>query len=294
MPRVKANGIEIEYETLGDPADPPMLLIMGLGAQLITWDEGFCAALVERGFHVIRYDNRDAGLSTKMEEAGPADLVAAFSGRPKPAYTLDELADDAAALLDALRIDRAHIVGASMGGFIAQLVAINHPERVLSLTSIMSGPGGEDAVPPTPEAGALLVQPVPPTREERIAMALASSRILVGVQNPLDEARERAHIERAYDRMYYRAGFGRQLVAILAAKSRLPALKHVHVPALVVHGLDDPLVPVENGRRVAAAIPGARLLELEGMGHNIPERYWPVVADAIALTARAAASRLSA
>ena len=290
MARLKANGIEIEYETVGDPAAPPMLLIMGLGAQLTTWDDGFCQELADRGFHVIRYDNRDAGLSTKMEAAGPADIMAAYRGEARPAYTLDDLAADAAGVLDALGIRAAHIVGASMGGFIAQLVAINHPERVLSLTSIMSGLGGEDSVQPTPEAGALLVQTLPATREERIDALLAASRVLVGAGNPLDEARERAGIERAYDRMYYRAGFGRQLVAILAAKSRRAALASVRAPALVVHGIDDPLVPIENGRRTAAAIPGARLLELEGMGHNIPERHWVAVADAIAETARQASS----
>lgn len=289
MARLRANGIDIEYEEMGDPAAPPMLLIMGLGAQLITWDDGFCQALVDRGFRVIRYDNRDAGLSTKMDSAGRADVMAAFQGEAKPAYSLDDMADDAVGVLDALKIPAANIVGASMGGFIAQLVAINHPERVLSLTSIMSGPGGEDATPPTPEAGALLVQPIPPTREERIDLALASSRILAGEQNPFDEVRERARVERAYDRMYHRDGFGRQLVAILAADSRVEALRNVRVPALVVHGLDDPLVPVQNGRRTAAAIPGARMLELEGMGHNLPERHWAAVADAIAETARRAA-----
>jgi pimeloyl-ACP methyl ester carboxylesterase len=133
MAHVKANGIDIAYETLGDPKDPAMLLIMGLGAQLVTWDDGFCAALAGRGFYVIRYDNRDVGLSTKMEDAGPADLIGTYSGRVNPAYSLDDLAEDALGLLDALRIDKAHIVGSSMGGFIAQLVAIHHPERVMSL-----------------------------------------------------------------------------------------------------------------------------------------------------------------
>jgi pimeloyl-ACP methyl ester carboxylesterase len=294
MPRVKANGIDIEYETLGDPKDPPMLLIMGLGAQLVTWDDGFCAALADRGFQVIRYDNRDAGLSTKMEDAGPADLIAAYSGHPEPAYSLDDLAEDAVGLLDALRIAKAHIVGASMGGFIAQLVVIHHPERVLSLTSIMSGPGGEDMIPPTPEATELLIRPPGPTREERIELGLISRELLAGKGNPFDHEDERLRIELAYDRMYYPAGFGRQLVAILAAESRTARLGGVEMPALVVHGQDDPLVPVENGRIVASAIPGARLLELEGMGHNLPARYWPVVADAIAETARAATPRLSA
>ena len=289
MPRVKANGIEIEYESMGAETAPPMLLIMGLGAQLITWDEGFCEELVKRGFRVVRFDNRDSGLSAKMESAGPADLLGAFGGNPTPAYTLDMLADDAVGLLVALQIPAAHIVGASMGGFIAQLVAINHPARVLSLTSIMSGPGGGQAVPPTPEATHFLITAPGPTREERIELALDAREVFVGEGNPFDREAERKLIARAYDRTYYPAGYGRQLVAILAAPSRIPGLAGVKVPTLVVHGLDDPLVPVENGRLVAAAIPGARLLELEGMGHNIPKRYWPLVADAIADTARQAA-----
>jgi pimeloyl-ACP methyl ester carboxylesterase len=290
MPRLKANGIEIEYETMGDAKAPPMLMIMGLGAQLTTWDDGFCQDLADRGFHVIRYDNRDAGLSTRMEAAGPADIVAAYGGHPDPAYTLDDLADDAVGVLDALGIAAAHIVGASMGGFIAQLVAINHPERVLSLTSIMSGPGGEDAVPPTPEAAVVLTQAPGPTREERIALGVVARRVLAGEGNPFDEAAERRRTERLYDRAYYPVGFGRQLVAILAARSRVRALAAVKVPTLVVHGIDDPLVPLENGRRVASAVRGARLMELEGMGHNLPEHYWPLVADAIAETARQAST----
>jgi len=288
MARLNANGIEIEYETIGDPQAPAMLMIMGLGAQLTTWDDGFCRDLADRGFYVIRYDNRDAGLSTKMEAAGPADIVGAYGGHPDPAYTLDDLAADAVGVLDALGIRTAHIVGASMGGFIAQLVAINHPDRVLSLTSIMSGPGGEDAVPPTPEAAVVLVQAPGPTREERIALGVVARRVLCGEGNPFDEEEEKRRVERLYDRSYYPLGFGRQFVAILAAASRVPALAAVTVPTLVVHGVDDPLVPLENGRRVAAAVPGARLIELEGMGHNLPEQYWPLVADAIAETARQA------
>src|SRR5579859_3618237 len=223
MARLKANGIEIEYETVGDPIAPPLLLIMGLGAQLTTWDDGFCKAIADRGFYVIRYDNRDAGLSTKMEAAGPADIAGAYSGNPHPAYTLDDLAADAVGVLDALGIRAAHIVGASMGGFIAQLVAINHPDRVLSLTSIMSGPGGEDTVPPTPEAGAALVITPGATREEQLEQGVMIRRVHVGDGNPFDEAAERLKAERLHDRSYYPVGTGRQLVAILAAKSRLPA-----------------------------------------------------------------------
>ncbi len=288
MARLQANGIEIEYEAHGDPKDPPMLLIMGLGAQLITWDDGFVDELVKRGFYVIRYDNRDSGLSTKIEAAGMPDIAAAYAGNAQPAYTLDDLADDAAAFLDALHIPAAHIVGASMGGFIAQLVAINHPEHTLSLTSIMSGPGGHDAVPPTAEAGALLVRPPGPTREEIVALGLESRRVLAGAGNAFDEEDEKAKVERLYERSYYPLGFGRQLVAILAARSRIPALRQIKVPALVVHGADDPLVPPENGRRVAAEVPGARYLEFPGAGHNLPPRTWPAVADAIAETARQA------
>jgi len=288
MARLKANGLEIEYEVHGDPKNQPLLLIMGLGAQLITWDEGFVDELVKRGFYVIRYDNRDSGLSSRMESAGPADISAAYAGNAQPAYTLDDLADDAAGVLDALHIPAAHIVGASMGGFIAQLVAIKHPDHTLSLTSIMSGPGGHDAIPPTPEAGAFLVRAPGPTREERIAFGVESRRVFAGVQNPFDPEAERAKVERLYDRSYYPLGFGRQLVAILASTTRVPALKLVKVPTLVVHGADDPLVPPENGRRVAAAVPGARYLEFAGAGHNMPPSTWSEVADAIAETARQA------
>ncbi|HET7467204.1 MAG TPA: alpha/beta hydrolase [Candidatus Dormibacteraeota bacterium] len=288
MARLEANGMDIEYEVHGDPNNPPMLLIMGLGAQLITWDDGFVDDLVERGFYVIRYDNRDSGLSTKMEAAGPADVRAAFAGDPRPAYTLDDLADDAVGVLDALHIPAAHIVGASMGGFIAQLVAINHPERTLSLTSIMSGPGGRDAIAPTPEAGAVLVRVPGPSREEIIATNLEARRVLAGEGNPFDVEAETAKVVRLYERSYYPLGFGRQFVAILAAKSRIPALRSLKVPTLVVHGADDPLVPPENGKRVAEAVPGARYLEFAGAGHNLPPSTWGAVADAIAETARQA------
>src|ERR1700681_226973 len=281
MPRARANEVELEYETFGDAKAAPLLLIMGLGAQMISWDDAFCGQLADRGFHVIRFDNRDSGLSTWMEGAGIPDMAAAFSGNPQPAYQLDDLADDAAALLDALGIRAAHIVGASMGGFIAQLIAINHPDRVLSLTSIMSGPGGADEVPPKPEGAAVLMSMPPPTREERIQQAMEGRKALLGPGDPFDEAFERKRAVRAFDRAYHPIGAGRQLVAILAAESRMDRLRQIHVPTLVIHGIDDVLVPVENGRLVAEAVPGARLIELEGMGHDVPRRAWPVVADAI-------------
>ena len=288
MALVKANGIEIEYETFGEAGGTPLLLIGGLGSQLLSWDEAFCEKLTDRGFRVIRYDNRDAGLSTKMEEAGEPDLIAAFTGSPNPAYQLDDLADDAAGLLDALGIRAAHLVGVSMGGFIAQLVAINHPDRVLSLTSIMSGPGGRDAVAPKPEGAEVLARVPPPTREGRIEHGLWSRKVLKGSADSFDLDAETKRVERSYDRSYYPVGTGRQLVAVLAAEGRLERLSRVKVPTLVIHGTDDVLVPVENGRSVAAAVPSARLLEFDGMGHNLPERVWSEVVDAIEELARQA------
>jgi pimeloyl-ACP methyl ester carboxylesterase len=282
VPRARANGIELEYETFGGPSAEPLLLIMGLGAQMISWDEGFCLQLSDRGFQVIRFDNRDSGLSTWMKDAGPPNIGAALSGNAQPAYQLDDLAADAAGLLDALNIPAAHIVGASMGGFIAQLVAIDHPEHVLSLTSIMSGPGGHDEVPPKPEGAAILAVSPPETRDGRIEQSMSIRKVLLGSGDPFNESVERGRAARAVDRAYYPLGVGRQLVAILAAKSRLERLKQVRVPALVIHGVDDVLVPVENGRLVAEAVPDARLIEIDGMGHDLPKRVWPQVADAIA------------
>jgi pimeloyl-ACP methyl ester carboxylesterase len=288
MPRVRANGIDIEYESHGDPNAPPMLLVTGLGAQLITWDDDFCAELAARGFHVIRFDNRDSGLSTRMEAAGPPDMAAALSGNPKPAYRLDDMADDAVGLLDTLGIQAAHIVGVSMGGYIAQLIAINHVGRALSLTSIMSGPSMREGVPPTADGIAVLLAKAPSTPEESIELSLWGRRQLIGSADPFDEKVERAKATRAVRRAYYPVGAGRQLVAIIAADDRLERLKSVRVPMLVIHGAEDVLVPIENGRLVAAAVPGARMLELEGMGHDLPRRVWPRVIDAIAETAHRA------
>jgi pimeloyl-ACP methyl ester carboxylesterase len=277
MPRAKSNGIELEFDTFGDRAGAPLLLIGGLGTQLITWDEEFCELLASHGFQVIRFDNRDVGLSTWM--AGGE------------AYTLDEMAADAVGLLDALGIPAAHLVGASMGGFIAQLIALDYPDRVLSLTSMISGPNGEDQVEPTAQAMALLMAPVPDARDERIDLALHSKKQLLGPADPFDESYERERIATAVDRAYHPAGFVRQMQAISSAPSRLPRLASLRVPTLVVHGDADILVPVENGRRVAAAIPGARLLEIPGMGHDVPRRVWPEVVEAITELARAAAPR---
>jgi len=274
MPRASANGIEIEYDTFGDPSQAPLVLINGLGAQMVGWDEDFCRLLADRGFRVIRFDNRDCGLSTW----------------PEAPYSLDDMAADTVGLLESLDIPAAHIVGASMGGFIAQLVALNHPERVLTLTSIMSGPNGEEHVQPTAEGRAVLFIPAPETPEQRIEVGIWAKKTLLGPADPFDEAYERERIERAVDRAYNPAGFVRQLQAIAAAPGRLERLRSLGVPTLVIHGAADVLVPVENGRNVATAIPGARLVEIEGMGHDVPKRVWTRVADEIAALARQAAT----
>jgi pimeloyl-ACP methyl ester carboxylesterase len=276
MPNARANGIELEYDTFGDPAGAPLLLIGGLGTQLIAWDEEFCELLASRGFHVIRFDNRDAGLSTWMTGGDE--------------YTLEDMAADTVGLLDAMGIPAAHIVGASMGGFIAQLIALDHPDRVLTLTSMISGPGGVDEVPPTPEAMALLMTPVPGTREGRIDLGVHSKKMLLGPADAFDKSYERERVAAAVDRAYHPAGFVRQVQAISRAPSRLARLAALPIPTLVVHGDADILVPVENGRLVAAAIPGARLLEIPGMGHDVPRRVWPQVVEAITELARAAAA----
>jgi pimeloyl-ACP methyl ester carboxylesterase len=274
VPRATANGIELEYDTFGDPSAPPLLLIAGLGMQMVGWDPEFCELLASRGFHVIRFDNRDAGLSTWTETA----------------YSLEDMAGDAAGLLDALGIPAAHVVGASMGGFIAQVLALEHPERVLTLTSMISGPNGHDQVQPTPEGTAVLLAPAPQTRQEQVALGLRSKEALLGPEDPFDEPYERGRIEHAIDRAYNPPGFLRQLQAIMAAPGRLERLRSLDVPTLVIHGDSDILVPVENGRRVAASVPGARLVEIKGMGHDVPKRVWAQVADEIADLARQSAT----
>jgi pimeloyl-ACP methyl ester carboxylesterase len=281
MARAEANGIELEYETFGDPSDPTLLLVMGLGAQLIAWPDDFCRQLAGRGFFVIRYDNRDVGLSTKFDSHAVANAASTFQGGGDPAYTLDDMADDGAALLDALGRDTAHVVGASMGGMIAQLIALRHGARVLSLTSIMSHAGGVDAVPPTEEALAVLITPRPTDRAEVIENSVKARRVIGGKGWPMDEEKVRADAARAFDRMYYPDGFLRQMAAIMASPSRVERLGSLSMPVLVLHGLDDTLVPPDNGRKTHEAIPGSTLVEVEGMGHDIPEPAWPDIVDAI-------------
>jgi pimeloyl-ACP methyl ester carboxylesterase len=282
VPDVRSNGLDLRYETLGDPAGPALLLIMGLGAQMITWPDEFCAGLAARGFHVIRFDNRDAGLSTSLDELGVPDLAAILGGDPATVpYLLADLADDAAGLLKELGIDRAHVVGASMGGMIAQQLTIDHPGLVASLCSIMSTTGDRAVGRPTPEAAAALMRPRPADRAVAIEGAVAASRITGSPAYPAPEDELRRRAAAAYDRSYRPAGFARQYAALVASPDRTPALAQVTAPTLVIHGEADPLVTVSGGRATAAAIPGSRLLVIPGMGHDFPRELWPDLIDAI-------------
>lgn len=287
MPQAEANGLSIEYETFGDRANPALLLIMGVGCQLIMWPEDLCQGLADKGFFVIRYDNRDIGLTTKMDDAGAPDIMAALtaqlSGEPvKAPYSLDDMADDAAALLKTLGIDRAHIVGASMGGMIAQLVAIRHPEVTKSLTSIMSTTGNPDLPAAKDEAmGALLTPPADTSRESLIAQGVTMWKVIGSPKYPAAEEELTTLAARNVDRSICPEGFGRQVLAILSAPARNEALAKLSVPAMVLHGADDPLVPVEGGKDTAAAIPGARLEIIDGMAHDFTQALVPVYLDKI-------------
>jgi pimeloyl-ACP methyl ester carboxylesterase len=292
MPRVLANAIELEYEAFGHDTDPALILIMGLGAQLIDWPAEFCEKLAAHGLRVIRFDNRDAGLSTSMDAQGTPDLAAILSGdHATVPYLLSDMAGDVAGLLDALGIARANIVGHSMGGMIAQQVAIDHPVRVLSLCSISSTTGDPSVGQATAAAlTALLGRPPAATRHEAIRGSAASSRVFSspGFVITDDELLTRAAAK--YDRSYRPAGRTRHTAAIAASPDRTAALHEVTVPALVIHGDADPLVDVSGGRATAAAIPGAEFVVIPGMGHDLPRGAWPQIIEAVAgNVARAAA-----
>ena len=286
MPDVRSNGIDICYETFGDPADPALLLVMGLGAQLVDWPEEFCAQLAGRGFHVIRFDNRDAGRSTWFDELGQPDLAEIFGGDLSTVgYLLSDLAADAAGLLKALGVDRAHVVGASMGGMIAQQLAVDRPDLVASLCSVMSTTGDRTIGHPTPEAAAALLRPPATSREGAIAAAVATSRVIGSPGFVIAESELIRRAELKYDRAFHPAGTQRQYAAIIASPDRTASLAGVTAPTLVVHGEADPLIDVSGGRATAAAVPGAELLIVPGMGHDLPSATWPQILDAIAANA---------
>jgi pimeloyl-ACP methyl ester carboxylesterase len=283
MPTTAVNDIEICYESFGPDDAPPLLLVMGLGAQMNLWMPGFVSELLERGFRVIRFDNRDSGLSSKSE-GEPPDVMALYAqflgGQPIEApYTLSTLAADAVGLLDALGIAAAHIVGASMGGMIVQTMAIEHPDRVLSLTSIMSTTGHTEVGQPDPESMMALLSPAPTDRAAAIEQFVATSRIISG--ELYDEALSRSIAAESYDRCFHPDGFSFQVSAIAASGDRTDGLGQLDVPTLVIHGRQDTLVTLSGGEATAAAIPGAELLVFGRMGHDMPSLYWPQMADAI-------------
>ncbi|MDR1998464.1 MAG: alpha/beta fold hydrolase [Frankiaceae bacterium] len=298
MPLAASNGIEICYETFGDPADPTLLLFMGLGAQMIGWDEGFIQELASRKLHIVRFDNRDTGKSTWFDDAVydlAAGQAANLAGEPVVApYNLSDMVNDAVGLLDHLGIGQVHIAGASMGGMLVQQMAIDHPDRVLSMCSIMSSPGEPDNGQAAKGVFRLLLSGPADSREAAIAAAVQTSRV-VGAKEHFDEARVAERAGRAYDRAYHPVASERQLLAIWASSPRTEGLRKLDVPALVIHGRQDPLIQLDGGERTAELIPGAQLLVFDDMGHDTPEPLWPAIADAIAaLTARGEARRTPA
>lgn len=283
----QANGIEICYETFGDRADVPLLLIMGLGSQMVHWDDDFCRQLAARGFFVVRFDNRDVGRSTWLDggfdRIGLGELLQLrFLGKPVEAqYKIIDMAKDAVGLLDALGLAAVHLVGASMGGMIAQEVALSFPERVLSLTSIMSTTSNPKLPGPTPAASALLTTPPATTKQEYVEGFRKTWRTLRVGSFPEEEERDRSRAERNFSRGINPDGKTRQLRAVLASGSRKERLAAVAAPTLVIHGSLDPLIRPQAGIETAASIPGAKLLMIEGMGHALPKPFWPSIIGAI-------------
>jgi pimeloyl-ACP methyl ester carboxylesterase len=288
--RAQANGIEIVYETIGDPSNPPLLLVMGLGMQLIHWDRELCELLAERGFHVIRFDNRDAGHSTQVDAPVPNVMRAMAGLKVDAPYLLDDMAGDAFGLLDHLGIEAAHVAGVSMGGMIAQTMAIKRPERVLSLSSIMSTTGERRAGRPKLRVWSVLTRRAPDERDAFVEHFVRVFRAIGSKRFAFDEDRVRALAAATYERGNHPAGTGRQLAAIMASGDRTERLRELRVPTTVFHGRSDPLVPFRGGRATARAIPGARLIAIPGMGHDLPREVWPQLVDAIVETAERAAA----
>ena len=278
---VGPSRLEIVYERLGDPASPPVLLLMGGGAQLINWPDGFCAALVEQGLHLIRFDQRDTGRSTHFPDAPVPDFAAAMAGDfSSVSYDLSDMAADAVGLLDVLGFDSVHLVGASMGGMIAQTIAIEYPDRVRSLTSIMSTTG-DPAVGQSDFSGLAALGPRPEDRAGLVDWQVRVSRATGSPGFAFDEAGVADVAGRAYDRGDDPLGMRRHLVAVLASGDRTERLRELRVPALVIHGTADVMFDVSGGRATAAAIPGAELAVFEGMGHSLPRELWPEFATRI-------------
>jgi pimeloyl-ACP methyl ester carboxylesterase len=292
MPRAASNGIELEYDTFGDPADPPILLVMGFTAQMTLWEEGFCQQLADHGHYVIRFDNRDCGLSTKLDgvkvDLAPLLEASAAGHRPRDVevpYLLSDMAADGLGLLDALGIERAHVVGASMGGMIVQTMAIEHPERVASMTSIMSTTGEAGIGQATPEAMSVLLTPPPSDRDAYIAHSVSTTKVYAS-KRYFDPDKVAKRAAAAYDRSFYPEGASRQLAAIICSGNRAKGLAALTTPTLVIHGYDDTLIDPSGAYRTAELVPGARLLMLKDMGHDLPEPLWPFITSVIAAHTR--------
>ncbi|MFX0029299.1 MAG: alpha/beta fold hydrolase [Candidatus Hermodarchaeota archaeon] len=285
MPKAKVNNIEIEYEVIGNPNSKPLLLIAGLGGQLIAWSDEICETLSENGFFVIRYDNRDVGLSTKFDDVGIPDFMeinSAYSRgeTPKVPYTLEDMASDAIGILDDLNIDKVHVCGASMGGMIGQILAYKYPNRVLSLTTIMSTTGNPNLPQAKPDIMMQFFAPVPSEREAYIEELAKRDHLIYGTF-PFDENQSREYRAKEYDRCYYPDGITRQLAAMAVPGNIKPHITAISVPTLVIHGREDPFNSVEAGKEIATSIHGAELLILDGMGHSLPHEVIPRIIDAL-------------
>ncbi len=288
MPKARANNIDIEYEVFGGSSDPTILLIMGLGMQMIAWPEPFCRDLAARGYQVIRYDNRDTGFSTKFDGQRPPAMLSMFirSALRLPMrvpYTLKDMADDAVGLLDAIGVDSAHIVGASMGGMIAHNLAAKYPQRAATLTSIMSTSGHRSlpGADPLVTRHILHARPTSPDREAVIAHIVRTLELIGSPAYPMDEEKRRELAAASFDRSFYPEGFKRHVAAIIEDGDRRGRLQSIRVPTLVIHGREDPLIKVAGGIDTAENVPGARLEIIDGMGHNFPIELWPRIIDLI-------------
>ncbi|HSS32093.1 MAG TPA: alpha/beta hydrolase [Solirubrobacterales bacterium] len=283
---VPVNDVELCFQEMGDADGEPLVLVMGLATQMIAWDEGFCSLLADRGFRVVRFDNRDVGRSIKLDLAGVPSRLDMLSGRrATAAYLLRDMARDTFGLMDQIGIESAHVAGASMGGMIAQTMAIERPERVRSAVSIMSTTGSRWVGLPSFRAFSALLAKPPRNRDEMIERTLHTFKVIGSPGFPFDEERVRDVAGRSYDRGHSTAGVIRQLHAVLASGDRTRALRELELPATVIHGGSDPLIRPSGGRATAKAIPGARLRIIEGMGHDLPRGVWPQVVEEIAATA---------
>jgi len=279
------NGVELCYQEMGDPDGEPLLLIMGLATQMIAWDETFCGMLTERGYRVVRFDNRDIGRSTKISSAGTPNVLDLLVGRGKPEYRLRDMAADTVGLMDHLGIEAAHLVGASMGGMIAQCTAIGQPERVRSLCSIMSTTGSRRVGHPSYKTFGLLLGKPPRKREAAIERVVKTFKTIGSPGYPFEEERIREIAGRSFDRGHSQAGIARQVHAITASGDRTHQLRKLDLPALVIHGRNDVLVNPSGGRATARAIPNARLKMIDGMGHDLPRALWPTFVEEISCNA---------